>query len=122
MLARLFLYGGIMANSTGFNTGGGSGNAKKPYIKGGWNDPNKAEVVTPVYRGGWNDPNRAEVVTPVFTDSTTKTPTTGNTSNYGYNGGAGISTNAMATPSNPYASLFSAPMLFIAPTLTAPTP
>lgn len=97
-----------MANITGFNTGGGSGNARKPYIKGGWNDPNRAEVVTPVYKGGWNDPNRAEVVTPVFTDPTTKKPTTGNTSNYGYNGGTGSSTNAMATPSNAYADYIAA--------------
>lgn len=60
-----------MANIMGLNTGAGTGNAKKPYIKGGWNDPNKAEVVTPV-----------------FTDTTPKTPTTTGTgtSNYDYGG------------------------------------
>ena len=55
-----------MANIMGLNTGAGTGNAKKPYIKGGWNDPNKAEVVTPV-----------------FTDTTPKTPTTTGTGSVG---------------------------------------
>ena len=76
-----------MANIMGLNTGAGTGNAKKPYIKGGWNDPNKAEVVTPV-----------------FTDSTTKTPTTTGTGSVGnsYDYGGYTSPTYDAGVSNSY--------------------